>query len=233
MRWRASPGTWAMHRVELGLAPRRPGCAGGGRERPQLPPQRGPARGFTLVEALVAIAILGVVALLAWRATDAMTGSEAQISRETRHWQQLDAVFARMEADMRRAIPREVRMPALQPAWSAAPEDAEGDTLLAFSRAGPYSVDEPGAAGQRVGYGLRGGRLEVMYWPQLDDPSGAAPVAYALADGVARFRVLQLTGSGAWSATWPRANEDAVPRAVRVELTLEDGGVITRTLALR
>ncbi len=233
MRWRASPGTWAMHRVEPGVAPPRATCAGGGRGRPRVPPQRGAARGFTLVEALVAIAILGVVALLAWRATDAMTGSEAQISRETRHWQQLDAVFARMEADMRRAIPREVRTPALQAAWSAAPEDAEGDTLLVFSRAGPDSVDEPGAAGQRVGYVLRRGRLEVMYWPQLDDPSGAAPVAYALADGVARFRVLQLTGSGAWSATWPRVGEDAIPRGVRVELTLEDGGVITRTLALR
>ncbi|HEV2220972.1 MAG TPA: type II secretion system minor pseudopilin GspJ [Casimicrobiaceae bacterium] len=222
-----------MPRVEPGGAALRAACTGGGRGRSHAPPPRGAARGFTLVEALVAIAILGVVALLAWRATDAMTRSQAQISRETRHWQQLDAVFARMEADMRRAIPREVRMPALQPAWSAVPADAEGDTLLAFSRAGPYSVDEPGAAGQRVGYDLRRDRLEVMYWPQLDDPTGAAPVAYTLADGVARFRVLQLTGSGAWSATWPRADEDAIPRAVRVELTLEDGSLITRTLALR
>ena len=224
-----------MHRVEPGFPPPRPACAEGTHGCARTPPPQAvaAARGFTLVEALVAIAILGVVALLAWRATDAMTGSEAQISRETRHWQQLDAVFARMEADMRRAIPREVRAPAPQPAWSAAPEDAEGDTQLVFSRAGPESVDEPGTAGQRVGYRLRAGRLEVLYWPQLDDPSGEAPVAYALADGVARFRVLQLTASGAWSASWPRAGEDAVPRGVRVELTLEDGGVITRTLALR
>ena len=202
-------------------------------------------RGFTLVEAMVAIAILGVVAMLAWRATEAMTDSEARISGESRHWQQLDAVLARMEADMRRAIPRAVGAPAAlgtgdsaapqasQAAWSAAPENAAGDTLLVFSRAGPDSIDEPGTAGQRVGYRLRDRRLEVLYWPQLDAPAGTPPLAYVLADDVARLRILQLADTGAWSARWPLAGANAIPRGVRIELTLVDGGVITRTLALQ
>ena len=174
--------------------------------------------------------------MLAWRATAALTDSEARISDESRQWQQLDAVFARMEADMRQAIPREVRAPGAgvgEAAWSAAPDDAAGDTELVFSRAGPDSVDEPGAAGQRVGYRLRGHRLEVLYWPRLDDASGQLPAAYALVDGVLRFRVLQLTDAGAWSARWPLAGQGALPRGVRIELTLGDGGVITRTLALQ
>jgi general secretion pathway protein J len=199
-------------------------------------PQRRTPRGFTLVEALVAIAILGVVALLAWRATETLTDSEARISAESRHWQQLDAVFARMEADMRQAVPREVRAPAAgatQAAWLAAPEDAAGDTLLVFSRAGPDSIDEPGTAGQRVGYRLRGRRLEVLYWARLDDPAGEPPAAYALVDGVLRFRVLQLMNAGTWSAQWPLTGQGALPRGVRIELTLDDGGVITRTLALQ
>lgn len=201
-----------------------------------MPPGFTMPRGFTLVEALVAIAILGVVALLAWRATEAMTDSEARISGESRHWQDLDAVFARIEADMRKAIPRQVRAPSTgfsPAAWSAAPDDAAGDTLLVFSRAGPDSIDEPGTAGQRVGYRLRSGRLEVLYWPQLDDPAAAPPVAYPLADHVFRFRILQLTDTGAWSAQWPLAGQAALPRGVRIELTLDDGGVITRTLALQ
>ena len=197
------------------------------------------------MEALVAIGILGIVALLAWRATAAMTDSEARISAESRHWQTLDAVFARMEADLRKAIPRAVGTPAAQgmggtapplaaqAAWSAAPGDAAGDTVLVFSRAGPDSIDEPGTAGQRVGYRLRAGRLEVLYWPQLDNPAGTPPVAYVLAEGVARFRVLQLADTGAWSARWPLAGAAAIPRGVRIELTLADGGVVTRTLALQ
>ncbi len=190
-------------------------------------------RGFTLVEALVAVAILGIVALLAWRATGAMADSEAQISNESRHWQRLDALFARMEADMRRAIPRSVRSPGLEPAWSAASEDIGGDTLIVFSRAGPDDIDEPGTAGQRVGYRLHGERIEVLYWPQLDNPAGVAPAAYTLADGIARLRVLELTRSGEWSARWPLAGEEAVPRGVRIEITLRDGGAISRTVALR
>ena len=198
--------------------------------------QRRTPGGFTLVEALVAIAILGVVAVLAWRATATLTDSEARISGESRRWQQLDAVFARMEADMRHAVPREVRAPAAgasAAAWSAAPNDSAGDTQLVFSRAGPDSIDEPGTAGQRVGYRLRGRRLEVLYWSRLDDPSPAAPAAYTLVDGVLRFRVLQLTDAGAWSARWPLAGQGALPRGVRIELTLDDGGVITRMLALQ
>lgn len=197
------------------------------------------------MEALVAIAILGTVALLAWRATAAMTDSEARITGESRRWQQLDAVFARMEADMRKAMPRAVGAPAApamrgtaaplaaEAAWSAAPEDAAGDTVLVFSRAGPDSIDEPGTAGQRVGYRLRDRRLEVLYWPQLDNPAGTPPVAYVLAEGIARFRILQLADTGAWTARWPLAGAGAIPRGVRIELTLVDGGVITRTLALQ
>ena len=67
-----------MRRTDTDRVPRRRRCAFAQRAA-ERPPCALP-RGFTLVEALVAIAILGVVALLAWRATEAMTGSEAKIS---------------------------------------------------------------------------------------------------------------------------------------------------------
>ena len=72
-------------------------------------PSRTIPRGFTLVEALVAIAILGLVALLAWRATAAMTDSEARLAHESARWRELDAVVARVEADLRAALPRRAR----------------------------------------------------------------------------------------------------------------------------
>ena len=49
--------------------------------------------GFTLVEALVAIAILALVAVLAWRATAAMADSDVRLAAERARWQQLDAVL--------------------------------------------------------------------------------------------------------------------------------------------
>lgn len=192
------------------------------------------ARGFTLVEALVAIAILALVAMIAWRATAAMTDGEVRLSAESTRWQHLDALLTRMEADMRTAIPRAARHGAqVEPAWLATTDDAAGNTALVFTRAGPDAPDEPGSAGQRVGYRLRDGHIDVLYWPRLDNVSGIEPPAYPLADGIARFRILQLAQNGQWSPRWPIAGASAVPGGVRIEIVLADGGVIQRWLALR
>jgi prepilin-type N-terminal cleavage/methylation domain-containing protein len=58
-------------------------------------------RGFTLVEALVAIAILGLVAVLAWRATASMTDSEVRLAAERTRWQRRDAVLNPGAGDFR------------------------------------------------------------------------------------------------------------------------------------
>jgi general secretion pathway protein J len=193
-----------------------------------------PNRGFTLVEALVAIAILALVALLAWRATAAMTDGEERLSVESTRWQRLDALLARFEADLREAIPRPVRHGVqVEPAWLAAPDDSAGNTSLTFTRAGPDALDEPGRGGQRVGYRLRDGRIEVLYWQRLDNPPTATPASYALVDGVARFRVLQLTADDRWTDRWPLPGATPIPRGVRIEIGLADGSVIERWLALQ
>jgi general secretion pathway protein J len=136
------------------------------------------ARGFTLVEALVAIAILGLVALLAWRATAAMTDSEVRLANESARWRELDTVVARVEADLRAALPRRARSGnATEAALSLAPQDAAGDALLIFTRAGPDAVDEAGSGGQRVGYRLRDGSIEALFWPAIDNPAATVPAA--------------------------------------------------------
>ena len=191
-------------------------------------------RGFTLVEALVALAILALIAVLAYRATAALTGGEARLSEESTRWRTLDTVFNRLEADMRQAVPRSVRHgSAAEPAWMTEPQEAGGSSALVFSRAGPEFTAEPGRAGQRVGYRVRDGTLEALFWPQLDNVAGRSPSAYALLPGVADFRVLALTANGQWSSRWPTRADDGVPRAVRVQLVLADGTRIERWFALR
>jgi general secretion pathway protein J len=190
-------------------------------------------RGFTLIEALVALAIMAIAAVLAYRATAAMTDGESRLATETARWRMLDAMFTRIEADLREAVPRSVRQSGtVQPAWSSVNDDA-GNTALAFTRAGPEFAAEPGIAGQRIGYALQNGVLQVVYWPQLDNVPTATPSVYALVDGVARFRVLALTSGNRWSERWPLPSESELPRAVHVEIALMDGSVIARTLVLQ
>lgn len=189
--------------------------------------------GFTLIELLLALALLGLVAALGYRALASLTESESKLAAEAVHWRTLDALFARLEADARGALPREVRSGAgFAPAW-VGDIDESGDADLRFSRAGPEFAVEPGSAGQRIGYRLRNGAVEVLYWPSLDQPAVVRPEAYALINGVARFRVAYLDARGAWRERWPAPGEPAVPRAIRVVLTLERGEVIERWLALR
>ena len=193
-----------------------------------------PPRGFTLVEALVAVAILAIVAMIAWRATAAMTDSEARLTSESARWRRLDALMTRMEADMRKAIPRSARHGSVvEPAWSSGPIDAAGNTALVFTRAGPDAIDEPDSGGQRIGYRLRDGRIELLYWPRLDNVATRDPATYALFDGITRFRVLQLGADARWTERWPPAGTDGVPRGVRVDIELADGSVIERWLALQ
>jgi general secretion pathway protein J len=189
--------------------------------------------GFTLVELLISLAILGLIATLGYRALASLTDSEVKLTAESRRWQDLDAMFARIEADMRDAIPRAGRTEAAsEPPWIG-DADAAGNAALRFSRAGPEFVVEPGSAGQRIGYRLRDAAVEVLYWPRLDQPASVDPQAYALASGIAGFRVAYLDDRDGWRDRWPVPGESAVPRAVRVVVTLGGGEVLERWLALR
>jgi general secretion pathway protein J len=191
------------------------------------------ATGFTLIEILIALAILGLIAVLGYRAVSSLTESEARLAVESERWRGLDALFARLESDMRLALPRDIRTgAATEPAWLAQ-TDGAGNAVLRVARAGPEFLLEPGSAGQRIGYRLRDDVIEVLYWPHLDQPASVAPTAYALAGGISRFEIAYLDARGGWHDRWPLLGEAALPRAARIGLTLDDGRTVERWVALR
>jgi len=189
--------------------------------------------GFTLIELMIALAILALVAVFGYRALSSLTDSEAQLTAEAQHWRELDGLFARLEADMREALPRDVRTGSGTEAAWLGDVDSGGNAVLRFSRAGPEFAVEPGSAGQRIGYRLRNGAIEVLYWPRLDQPASVAAQPYALAAGVLAFRVAYLDTRNNWRERWPALGESPVPRAIRVGITLAGGEEIERWLVLR
>jgi general secretion pathway protein J len=190
-------------------------------------------RGFTLVEVLIALAIVALLSLLGYRAVSALSDSEDKLSAEATRWRTLDLFFARLEADLREAIPRPARFSdTREPAWLGA-TDAAGNGLLAFSRAGPEFALEPSSAGSRLAYRFQGGAVEVLYWASYDRPRGVEAKAYPLITGVTGFRLAYLAKNGSWLENWPQAGEPDLPRAIKVDLTLDSGETIERWLALR
>lgn len=190
-------------------------------------------RGFTLLEVLLAIAIVALIAVLGYRALSALSDSETKLSAEAARWRTLDLFFARLEGDLRQAMPRQARWSnQREPSWLGV-ADSAGNATLEFSRAGPEFTLEAHSAGQRLAYRLRNGAVEVLYWAGYDRPQGVDPTPYALLDGVTRFQLAYLTKAGAWTDAWPQAGETELPRAVKVDVTLASGEAIERWLALR
>jgi general secretion pathway protein J len=188
--------------------------------------------GFTLVEMLVALAILAVLATFAWRATASLVDGESQLATESRRWQGLDAMFARIEGDAGAAVPRSVRVPGgREPAWTGS-VGPDGRSSFAFTRAGGDAM-APGAEGVRIGYRQTGDVAEILYWPRLDRGDGVEPAIYALAGGIARFQVRYADDDGAWTDQWPPDRSEGLPRAIAIAVTLVDGARVERLMVLR
>lgn len=183
-------------------------------------------RGFTLIEVLLALAIMATLAITGYRALSGMLEGEQRVAQERERWRELDLFFARLEHDLGHALPRAYRlgnigMPAL----------FLRDDALAFVRG------TPGEPAQRIGYRWSDGRIELLYWPQLDAPGANAPVAYPVAEGVTAWQISLANRTGQWVERWgeagPQLDEPLLPHGARVVLTLVDGTRIERVLALR
>ena len=88
-------------------------------------------------------AIFGVIAVLSYRATASLSEGEARLSGEAQRWRALEALFTRIEADFRQAVPRSARVGASrEPAWLGTTFD--GRSALVFTRAGSEFALEPG-----------------------------------------------------------------------------------------
>ena len=62
--------------------------------------KRQDARGFTLVELLVAITVLAIVAVLGWRGLDSIIRSRAALTEQMDHARGIQLAFAQMQSDL-------------------------------------------------------------------------------------------------------------------------------------
>lgn len=194
---------------------------------------------MTLIELMVAVALLAVLAVMAYRGLDAVTRAGDHTRAEGERWRVISLFFDRLGTDVGLTARRPVRAGdgSVLPEWlgqalntasdAAMPED-KVNAQLEFTRKSPAGNDEV-----RLGYRLRNNRAELMIWRVLDRAPASTADIHPLLDGVTAMRISHLDSSGAWHETWPSADKAQVlPRAVAVELTLSDGIVINRIFAL-
>ncbi len=185
------------------------------------------ARGFTLVELLVAVAVLAVVAALAWGGLASVARTRALIEAEQLRLAALTRAFGRFEADLRAAIARPVR----DGAGAEGPALRGEPALLEVTRGLPPSLIETGGADlARVAWSLQSGSLQRAAWMVLDRPAGIAPPSEALVPGTSRIEFRYLDAQGRWQSRW--ADSVRLPLAVELRLGIEDLGELRRVVEL-
>ena len=191
-------------------------------------------RGFTLLELLVALAIFGVVAAMAFGGLRSVLDTRAASERQAAELAALQLGFTRMERDIEQIVARSIRdsLGDRQPALRGEPG---GDTLLEFTRTGWRNpAGQARSHLQRVAYQLKEGQLLRLNWNALDQGPSAEPQESVLLNNVTAVDVQFLDKNLAAQALWPKpeaaANNEknTLPRAIQVSVDIKGWGRINR-----
>lgn len=204
-----------------------------------MPP---PARGFTLLELLVALTVFAIMASAAYSGLHYILLTQAALDAHQQRLAALQFAMYRLEQDITQAIPRSIRdaYGAQQPAMLGG---NLRDEILILTRHGwDNPLDQPRATLQRVAYRLQHQQLLRLHWIVLDGGTPQVAQQLALLDQVHAVQVRFLNAQRHWQNTWPPQNVipshasllelTQLPLAVEITLHLADWGEITRLLLL-
>jgi general secretion pathway protein J len=197
-------------------------------------------RGFTLIELMVAIAILAVIAVIGLTGLSRIIDS-AQIAREhADRWQRIQLALRIVAQDLAQVHPRLTRDElgdATKGSFIASPIETYD---LEFSRGGwANPVGLARGTVLRVAYNLEEDGLVRYYWPVMDRTLANTPFRTVLVDGVELLEMTFIDADGTGHVDWPPVNAapgsidpTARPRAARISLTLEDFGTVWRVVEI-
>ena len=189
------------------------------------------ARGYTLIEVLIAVTVFGVLAASAYAALDGLSKAALEHRQRSGELAALQLAVARFDADIRQLITRPVR--ALDGRHESALIGRR--QALTATRAGwanPSSL--PRSNLQRFSWQYDNGELVRLNWPVTDAAAATQPWVEGMLDGLNQMRLRYRDAAGAWHEQWPpaRAAEavQTLPAAIELELDSRRFGAVRRVL---
>lgn len=196
-----------------------------------------PQAGFTLIEVLVAMAIFGVLTLLAYQSLDQSIANANALSARMDRLQAIQRTVRYLSNDLASATPRPVRNElgdGYRPAVDVSPANDFALAVTHGSWTNPAGL--PRSTQQRTVYKLDEDRLLRIYYTVLDSTYSNNAISTEILNGVVSLEFRMMQDNGATINQWPPANaqgqsaEGLRPRAVEIILTLEDQGEIRRII---
>ena len=184
-------------------------------------------RGFTLLELLVAIWILAIVSIIAWRGMSALIATRDRLGPEADEVRALLTGFGQMELDLARAA-SPVLMPLGGPPVLV--RVVGGAPVLQILRFSQPLADGAGAV-QQVQYTVVDGALLRQSSPPVRSLQAALNSSQAtvrLVAGVAKMSVRLWRLNEGWVV--PTEADRATPQGVEVEVTRVDGTRLRRVM---
>lgn len=196
-----------------------------------------PSRGFTLIEVLVALAVFGVLSLLAYMTLGQTLSNSDLLTERMDRLQAIQRTVRLLSSDFLQAAPRPIRS-ELGDSWYPA---IYSDTVNVF----PLEVTHggwgnpaalPRGTQQRSAYRIEENELVRYHWNVLDRTFTNEPVATVLLDDIESMHLRFLQSGDDWSETWPpegvpeSAARRLLPRAIEFVLVLADEGEIRRLI---
>ena len=195
--------------------------------------------GFTLIEVLVALAVFGVMSMLAYATLGSTLTNADYLTDRMDRLQSIQRTMRYLASDLTQSAPRPIRT-ELGDSFEPALETSLGsEFVLELTRSGwgnPAGL--PRGTLQRVAYRIEEDQLVRYYWTVLDRTYANEPLAVVLLDDVESLFFRYYQANGEPSEIWPPLGAQGAavlrsrPRAVEIVLSLADQGEITRLLEI-
>lgn len=200
------------------------------------------ARGFTLLEVLIAIGITAVIGLGVWQVLSGIVQSRDRVDELAVQFKALQRTMLLLERDITQVVNRPVRN--VYGDYDFALTSRENDFALLLTRQGwrnPLGIRRSNL--QRVGWEFTGDSIRRRYWMSVDQGQEDESRDLLMLEQVTDFRIRFLDDQQAWRDNWPD-NESMAGQALgsRPEMPLPQGleviiehdrfGTLTRTFTM-
>lgn len=198
------------------------------------------ARGFTLIEVLIAIMIMAIIATLTGQALHTATSSSEATNDAVKRLSSIDRTWSLIEADLRNALPRAIAPPMGEPI-PALIANRSSDYWLRVFRGGVVNpLHAPRSELIRIGYRLTDNVLWRDTWVNIASMDERDALKQKLMTDVKDIVIRVLSNSatslaaGPWVQDWPASGvtPNTLPYGLEVTIQTEDYGEMKRLFSI-